>query len=82
MEDIEHKAESYAISALEPQIDRIKKAYLAGFEEAKMIYGPSKIDIDGVTFYDLNLPSGTLWARYKASYRKSSTRTLQATRSI
>lgn len=54
---IEELANRCAINVLSEQIDKVKQAYIAGYNEAKGI-----VVEDNVTYIDLGLQSGTLWA--------------------
>lgn len=58
IEEIKAAAEEKS-AALNQLID---DAYKAGFSAAMLECGAKKIDVDGVTYYDLGLPSGTLWS--------------------
>lgn len=58
---LEEKAKEYALKALESEIDKVQKAYIEGYNAAKADKH-EPIDIDGVKYYDMDLPSGTLWS--------------------
>lgn len=59
---LEDKAKEYALKALESEIDKVQKAYIDGYNAAKAEYNHEPIDIDGVKYFDMSLPSGTLWS--------------------
>lgn len=68
--ELDNKAEQTAINILHCEIEKLKKAYMAGYDEARKIYCSNLINIDGVKFYDLDLPSGILWSEpiYKSPF--------------
>ena len=59
---LEEKANEYALNALESEIDKVKNAYIDGYNVARNELLHESIDIDGVTYHDMSLPSGTLWS--------------------
>lgn len=69
------KAREYAISILEDQIEIIADAYRKGFEEGKKCkienektrkYLNEPVEVNGVKYFDMGLPSGTLWSGLRA----------------
>lgn len=54
-------AQNYANEKLVDLTSAIMEAYLEGYKQGEL-KAASTIDIDGVTYYDLGLPSGTLWS--------------------
>lgn len=58
----EEKAREFAINALKEDLDKLAKAYLEGYNAGKSENKANPINIDGVEFYDMGLPSGTLWS--------------------
>lgn len=60
--ELEEKAKEYALKALEGEIDKLKNAYIDGYNAAKNELLHEPVDIDGVTYHDMSLPSGTLWS--------------------
>lgn len=65
---LEEKAKEYALKALESEIDKVQKAYIDGYNAAKAEYNHEPIDIDGVKYYDMSLPSGNLWSTALGKY--------------
>lgn len=62
--DIENKAQEYALNVLDECINKVKQAYIDGYNAGKAECPsiPQNITEDGVTYIDLSLPSGTLWS--------------------
>lgn len=61
----EELAQQYADEKTKAFAEAIKDAYLKGYEQGEL-YVASTINIDGVDYVDLGLPSGTLWAAPKS----------------
>jgi hypothetical protein len=59
---LEEKANEYALNALESEIDKVKNAYIDGYNAARNELLHEPVDIDGVTYHDMSLPSGTWWS--------------------
>lgn len=59
---IEERAEQFALEALKEQIEKVKQAYIAGYKECEENYKKITVDENGLTWYDLDLPSGNLWS--------------------
>ena len=68
---LEEKAKEYALKALEGEIDKVKNAYIDGYNAARNELLHEPVDIDGVTYYDMSLPSGTMWSK-KITYNQNS----------
>lgn len=63
----EELAEQYANEKAAEFTQAIKEAYLKGYELGEL-HTASTINVDGVKYYDLGLPSGTLWSEPLRSY--------------
>lgn len=63
--DIENKAQEYALNVLEECINKVKQAYIDGYNAGKAECSPlpKNITEDEVEYIDLSLPSGTLWSK-------------------
>lgn len=60
---LKDKAEEYAQRILKEQKDQIVQAYIDGYFLAKENYSSEpSIDLHGLKWYNLNLPSGNLWS--------------------
>jgi len=59
----EELAENYANEQASEFANKIKEAYLKGYEQGEL-KSASTINIDGVEYVDLGLPSGTLWSSH------------------
>lgn len=57
----EELAEQYANEKAAEFTQAIKEAYLKGYELGEL-HTASTINVDGVKYHDLGLPSGTLWS--------------------
>ncbi len=57
----EELAAQYAASKMEEINALLQEAYLKGYEQGGLKVA-STINVDGVKYYDLGLPSGTLWS--------------------
>lgn len=57
----EELAEQFANEQAAEITEKLKAAYLKGYEQGEL-KSASTIKIDGVTYIDLDLPSGTLWS--------------------
>lgn len=65
----EELAQQYAEEKAAEMAELLKAAYLKGYEQGELKVACS-ISIEGVEYYDLGLPSGTLWSKplhYKSS---------------
>lgn len=67
--DIENKAQEYALNVLDECINKVKQAYIDGYNAGKAECSPTPKNIteDGVTYIDLGLPSGTMWSPLKGT---------------
>lgn len=61
--DIKEKAREYALNVLSEDISKIEQAYLDGYKEGQLLSTGSIIDEDGIEYFDLGLPSGTMWSK-------------------
>lgn len=59
----EELAEKYANEKAAEFTQAIKEAYLKGYEQGEL-QTTSTINMDGVEYVDLGLPSGTLWSKH------------------
>lgn len=57
----EELAANYAASKMEEINALLQEAYLKGYEQGELKVA-STINVDGIKYYDLGLPSGTLWS--------------------
>lgn len=57
----EELAAQYAASKMEEVNVLLQDAYLKGYEQGEL-KAASTVKVDGVVYYDLGLPSGTLWS--------------------
>ncbi|MCQ2145986.1 MAG: hypothetical protein MJZ16_00550 [Bacteroidales bacterium] len=71
----EEFAQNYANENVANLTSAIMEAYLEGYKQGEL-KAASTIDIDGVTYYDLGLESGTLWSKPIINNNRSSTRPL------
>lgn len=74
----EELAQQYAEEKAAEMAELLKAAYLKGYEQGELKVACS-ISIEGVEYYDLGLPSGTLWSKplrhtspYNNDYKKFS----------
>lgn len=58
----EELAQQYAEEKAAEMTELLKAAYLKGYEQGELKVACS-ISIEGVEYYDLGLPSGTLWSK-------------------
>lgn len=58
----EELAQQYAEEKAAEMAELLKAAYLKGYEQGELKVACS-ISIEGVEYYDLGLPSGTLWSK-------------------
>ena len=63
----EELAQQYAEEKAAEMAELLKAAYLKGYEQGELKVACS-ISIEGVEYYDLGLPSGTLWSKPFGSY--------------
>ena len=63
----EELAQQYAEEKAAEMAELLKAAYLKGYEQGELKVACS-ISIEGVEYYDLGLPSGTLWSKPLGSY--------------
>ena len=63
----EELAQQYAEEKAAEMAKLLKAAYLKGYEQGELKVACS-ISIEGVEYYDLGLPSGTLWSKPLGSY--------------
>lgn len=64
----EEFAQQYAEEKAAEMADLLKDAYLKGYEQGELKVACS-ISIEGVKYYDLGLPSGTLWSKPLEGFR-------------
>lgn len=60
--DIKEKAHEYALKVLEGEITKLEEAFIEGYNSANSELAKQYFDEDGVEYFDLGLPSGTLWS--------------------
>ena len=58
----EELAQQYAEEKAAEMAELLKAAYLKGYEQGELKVACS-ISIEGVEYFDLGLPSGTLWSK-------------------
>ena len=63
----EEFAQQYAEEKAAEMAKLLKAAYLKGYEQGELKVACS-ISIEGIKYYDLGLPSGTLWSKPLGSY--------------
>ncbi len=64
----EELAQQYAEEKAAEMAELLKAAYLKGYEQGELKVACS-ISIEGVEYYDLGLPSGTLWSKPLEGFR-------------
>lgn len=62
--DLNEKAKEYAEKVLKMQINRISQAYIDGYNDALQEVLHLPVEEDGIKYYDMSLPSGTMWSAY------------------
>lgn len=60
----EEKAKEYALNACKEEISKLEQAYLDGYNDALQEQNRLHVEEDGVKYYDMSLPSGTMWSEY------------------
>lgn len=63
----EEFAQHFAENAAAKVEELLKEAYIKGYEQGLVDAG-TPLNIDGVTYVDMGLPSGTMWSKYSLEY--------------
>mgnify|MGYP007070184901 CR=1 FL=1 len=63
----EEFAQLFAENASDKVLELLKDAYLKGYEQG-IIDAGVPLNIDGVTYIDMGLPSGTMWSKHSLEY--------------
>lgn len=74
-------AEKFASEKVAEFTEAIKEAYLKGYEQGEQ-QTASSIEVDGVEYVDLGLPSGTLWSRTQLAAANGGSEKLPYTEAI